>query len=148
MEWAMVFVIDNVKVPLHSMVFFLPVNHCSDADCGTFLGIFYYFHFSKAVPLWKQFLLPSVIPELPGALSQWWLDKFSKIGRKLSASTTLPPKCPNRKKYTSNIFHDKKGSKKATSAGQTRSWEKTLWVRMFFTAEKQVPQPRLWASFS
>ena len=26
---------------------------------------------------------------------------------------TLPPKCPNRKKYTSNIFHDQKGSTKA-----------------------------------
>ena len=26
---------------------------------------------------------------------------------------TLPPKCPNWKKYTSNIFHDNQGSTKA-----------------------------------
>ena len=29
------------------------------------------------------------------------------------ALVTLPPKCPNWKKYTSNIFHDNQGSTKA-----------------------------------
>ena len=50
---------------------------------------------------------------------------------------TLPPKCPNRKKYTSNIFHDQKGS---TYALGCECWTNQE-LRCLFLAEEQMPQP-------
>ena len=36
-----------------------------------------------------------------------------KVSTSHQPFNTLPPKCPNWKKYTSNIFHDNQGSTKA-----------------------------------